>query len=611
MTGVAGGQVDILDGHEAPPPAGPARGHFDFLDRRWRWWLLAFWVGIAAFMLYDRWGAIRIFALGDTDDNMRMMQVRGLLGGQGWYDLAQHRMAGSNIHWSRLVDLPIAALKLLFTPVVGGRTAEMIAVAVAPMLPMLAAMAALCVTVRRLVSPIAYPLAIALLACAGSTTGMWSPLRIDHHGWQLAALAWSMASLTDPRRARGGAMMGISTAFSLVIGLEMIPYLAAAGLITVLMWVRDVAEARRLAAYGISLGGGCAFGFLVFTSEANMAPLCDALTPVWLSAMLGAGAIAVVLAWLSPQKPMARLALAAGGGAMLAGIFAWGAPQCLGRLEQAPPELDRLWLSKVREAMPIWRHGVDTAVQTLALPVAGLIGYALMIWRSRRQPEQLIAWATIALFAATAVGLVMWQTRAGPAAQLLSIPGATALAWVAILWVMGQRYMLVRVFGVVIAFVLVSGIATGAVTEFFNDAPLSEGRKAINRANNGCPTLYALAPIARQPRGMVLTFVDLGPRLITVTPHDAITGPYHRNSAQILDVMHAWRGDEANALRTVERYHVDYLLVCPNLSESTIYRSEAPTGFYSQLIQGRVPRWITPVQLPANSPYKMWRVVRP
>ena len=50
---------------------------------------------------------------------------------------------------------------------------------------------------------------------------------------------------------------------------------------------------------------------------------------------------------------------------------------------------------------------------------------------------------------------------------------------------------------------------------------------------------------------MVLTFVDLGPRLITVTPHDAITGPYHRNAAQILDVMHAWRGDEANALRTV------------------------------------------------------------
>jgi len=589
---------------------GAAGGTFDFLDRRWRWWLLAFWLVFAAYMLYDRWGAIRIFALGDTDDNMRMMQVRGLLAGQGWHDLAQHRMAGSNIHWSRLVDVPIAALKLLFMPIVGGRIAEQIAVAVAPMLPMLVAMAALCVTVRRMVSPIAWPLALALLACAGSTTGMWQPLRIDHHGWQLAALAWSMASLTEPRRALGGVMMGLSTAFSLVIGLELLPYLAAAGAIVVLMWIRDAGEARRLAAYGIGLGGGCAFGFLVFTSEANMAPLCDALTPVWLSAMLGAGAIALVLAWLSPQRPLARLALAAGGGAMLAGLFAWGAPQCIGRLEQAPPELDRLWLSKVREAMPIWQHGYETAIDTLTLPVAGLIGYALMVWRSRREPETLISWAAVALLAAAGVGLLMWQTRAGPAAQMLAIPGATALAWFATIWLMGQRHMLVRVFGVVLVFILVSGIASGFLTQWLYSAPLSEGRKAINRANNGCPTLWALAPVARQPRGMVLTFVDLGPRLITVTPHDAITGPYHRNARQILDVMHAWRGDEANALRTVQLYHVDYVLICPNLSESTIYQSEAPQGFYAHLLRGKVPAWMAPVPLPPNSPYRMWRVVR-
>ena len=604
MSGAAGGQSDYAD----RPRAG-ADG-FGFLDRHWRWWLLAFWAVVAAYMLWDRWTAIRIFALGDTDDNMRMMQVRALLQGQGWYDLSQHRMAGSNIHWSRLVDLPIAALKLLFTPVFGGRTAEQIAVAIAPMLAMLVAMAALVTMVRRLVSPVAWPLAIALLACAGSATGMWEPLRIDHHGWQLAALAWSMASLTDTRRARGGVMMGVSTAFSLVIGLEMIPYLAAAGAIVVLMWVRDSGEARRLAAYGISLGGACAFGYLVFASEANMAPLCDALTPVWLSAMLAAGAIAVVLAWLSPRQPLVRLALAALGGALLGAAFAWGAPQCLGRLENVPPELETLWLSKVREAMPIWAHGWDTAVDTLTLPVVGLIGYGLMIWRSRGVPERLIAWATIALFAAAGVGLTAWQTRAGPAAQLLSIPGATALAWFAIQWLMGRRIMLVRVFGVVLAFVLVSGIASGYVVRYFADAPLSEARKAINRANNGCPTLWALHPIALQPRGMVLTFVDLGPRLITVTPHDAITGPYHRNAAQILDVMHAWRGNEANALRTVQRYKVDYVLICPHLSESTIYEVEAPGGFYTQLLRGKIPPWMEPVQLPPNSPYRMWRVVR-
>jgi len=580
----------------------------DHLDRHWRWWLLVFWLAIGGFLIYARWGAIQGFSLGDTDDNMRMMQVRGLLAGQGWYDLEQHRLAGSNMHWSRLVDLPIAGLKLLFTPLFGGRIAEKIAVAVAPLLPMLAAIAAVAVMARRLVAPLAFPLAIALLATAGSAKGMWQPLRIDHHGWQLAMLAWAVASLTDARRARGGVTLGAATALSLAIGMEMLLYLAACGAIMVLMWVRSAGEARRLLAYGVTLAGGCAFAFLVFASEANRAPVCDALSPVWLSAMAAAGAVAVLLAWASPRSAAARLGLAAGAGVLVACFFAWAWPHCLGRLEQSTPELERLWLSRVREAMPIWRHGAQIAALTVTLPIAGLIGYAAMLWRSRRDPERLIPWAAVALLAAIAAALLCWQTRAGPAAQLLSIPGATALVWLIVMWVMNLRTMALRVAGVVAAFLLASGLLAGYVSDLLA-RPLSPARRTINIANNRCPTLAALAPVARQPRGRVLTFVDLGPRLITVTPHDAITGPYHRNAVQIIDVMRAWRGDAANARRTAERYRIDYVLICPNLSESTIYRSEAPNGFYMQLVRGSVPDWLEPVALPANSPYKMWRVI--
>ena len=118
-------------------------------------------------------------------------------------------------------------------------------------------------------------------------------------------------------------------------------------------------------------------------------------------------------------------------------------------------------------------------------------------------------------------------------------------------------------------------------------------------------------PVAQVPAGNVLTFVDLGPRLVTVTHHNAIAGPYHRNGQQIIDVMHAWRGTADNALRTVRHYRIDYVLICPNLSESTIYRSEAPHGFYMQLMAGKVPAWMRPVPLPPGSPYRMWRVVRP
>src|SRR5690606_28265498 len=60
----------------------------------------------------------------DNDDIMRLVQVRDLLAGQGWFDLMQYRLGlegGILMHWSRLVDLPIAALiriaALFLTPV--------------------------------------------------------------------------------------------------------------------------------------------------------------------------------------------------------------------------------------------------------------------------------------------------------------------------------------------------------------------------------------------------------------------------------------------------------------------------------------------------------------
>ncbi|HYE28515.1 MAG TPA: AcrB/AcrD/AcrF family protein [Allosphingosinicella sp.] len=583
------------------------------LERRWRWWVLLFWLATSLLLLFNRWAAINAFALGDTDDNLRIMQVRGLLAGQAWFDLRQYRLNppwGADIHWSRLVDLPIAGIKLALTPLVGGPAAEKAAVAIAPLLPMGVAMTAVAVAARRLIAPWAFALAIAILLCGHSVRGMWSPLRIDHHGWQLALLAVAVAALTDRKRARGGALLGVATALSLVIGLEMLLYLAVAGGITVLMWVRDPAEGRRLAAYGASLAGGAALGFLVFASYANRAPVCDALSPVWLSATAAGGAIAVALASLPARSWAIRLASAAAAGTALGIGFVLAWPHCIGRLEGASPELVRLWLGNVREARPLYMHGYATAIAIAALPAAGLIGYAAMLWRHRGEPAALVAWAATAAPALLAAALLLWQSRASPAAQLLAVPGATALATLAIRWIFASRFLMVRVVGTVLAFLLVSGVLVQQALRLFPPKP-KPGMTAVNKANGLCPTLRALAPVARLPRGQVLTFVDLGPRLITVTHHDAVAGPYHRNGRDIIDVMRAFRGSSDDARAMIERRGIDYVLICPGLSESTLYASQAKEGFYMQLVGGQIPPWLQPLSLPAKSPYRVWRVVRP
>jgi hypothetical protein len=577
-----------------------------------RLWVPIAWIGAMIYFLVQRWVLIRAFVLSDTDDNMRMMQVRALLADQGWFDLRQYRLDppfGANIHWSRLVDLPIAGLILLLRPLIGGANAEQAAAAIAPMLPMGVAILAIALIGRRTMAPKAMLVALLFLGCAWPTQAMWMPMRIDHHGWQLAFLALTMLGLTDADKKRGAVLIGVSSAASLTIGLEMLLYLAVAGAIMGLRWVRD-GQGQALAAYGASLGGGCAAGFLLFASYANRAPVCDALSPVWLSTMVVAGGLCLLLALARPGRWPLRLALSVLAIAILAGVFVWSWPQCThGRLEGVSPLADDLWLSHVREARPIYRQSSATIASFVTLPIGGLIGYAVMVWHNRRDPERCIAWASLGALGATGAALLLWQTRSGPPANLLAVPGAAGLGWLILITVYRSQIMLVRVLGTVLGFLLVSGVGIQiAVTQLTPKTETGPRSKAIGRANARCPMMSYLRPVALQPKGYVLTFIDLGPRLITVTHHDAVAGPYHRTYPAIVDVMQTFLGSPEQAHAMVQRRHIDYVLICPHMSESTNYEVRAPKGFYAQLAKGQVPQWLSPVSLPDNSPFKMWRV---
>lgn len=585
----------------------------ELVDRYWKWIVVGTWLALCTYFVINRWTAIHYFQLPDTDDNLRMSQVRALLGGQDWFDLRQYRLNppyGANIHWSRLVDLPIAGIILALRPLIGGPHAEQAAIAIAPMLPLLLLLFSLALTVRRLVDPRAYPLAFVALFFAGSAMGMFMPARIDHHGWQLALLALAFAGLADPKRARGGAVAGFASAMSLWIGLEMLIYLAIGAAATALFWVSDEGQRRRVSTFAATLGGGTALGFVVFASYANRLPVCDALSPVWLSDALLGSALLFGLALLSPGDWKKRLALAALAGAVVALFHALTWPHCLSRLEGVSPEVQQLWLSHVREARPIYRHGWQTALGVSAIPVTGIIGWLILAWTKRRDPELLRRILAAAAPLLAAAVLLLWQTRTGPAAQVLGVAGATALIFVAVPWTWGSRFAAVRVLGTFLLIALGLGAAVPFASQFYPVKKKTPTELAVDKANRQCTSLWGMKSVAQQPKGMVFTFVDLGPRLITITHHDAVTGPYHRNGEQIGDVMKAFRGNEAQARAIIGKYRSDYLLICPNMSTATIFRSEAPNGFYGQLIKGKVPAWLVPVALSKDSPFKMWRVKR-
>src|SRR5258707_9694465 len=62
-----------------------------------------------------------VFDAISTDDAIRLVEVRDLIAGQAWFDLAQHRLdpPGVSMHLSRSIDAPLAALILLLRPLAG------------------------------------------------------------------------------------------------------------------------------------------------------------------------------------------------------------------------------------------------------------------------------------------------------------------------------------------------------------------------------------------------------------------------------------------------------------------------------------------------------------
>ncbi len=580
----------------------------------WRLVTLIAWLAIAALWLWWSWTRVRGWGLADTDDNLRLQQVRDWLGGQGWFDLRQRRLGwpdGFDIHWSRLVDLPLAGLMVGLKPFVGAAWAERLATGIAPLLPLGVLLPAMALIARRLVAPAAFALALLVTLTAPSAMQMMQPTRIDHHGWQLAFLILLLAGLVDPERRRGGIVAGLATALSLTIGLEMLPYLTLGGCAIAARWIVEPEEEPRMTAYGMSLAPATLVGFLAFASAANRQPMCDALSPVWLSVMLTAGGAAVFVGLVRDPRPLVRLGAAALGGVAVAAVLALGFPQCLGAPEHASPELQRLWLNNVREAKPIQRQDGGVIVGTLVLPILGLLGLAGVAWAARAEPRSLLRWLPVALLSSCSLALLFWQARAGPAAQLLAVPGVVALAWIVADWTRRQRDQWVRIAAIIAVFLAVSGTgASWLAGQVVAAKPPSAKALATRRAGARCPLVSTLHRLDTLPRARFMTFVDLGPRLLVTTHHGAVAGPYHRNGQAILDVHHFFGGPADQARAIVDRRGDQYVLICPNMAESTLYEARNRDGMYARLVSGRVPDWLVPVVLPANSPLRLFRVVR-
>ncbi|HWT30201.1 MAG TPA: hypothetical protein VN240_04155, partial [Propylenella sp.] len=518
--------------------------------------LLIFWLVFASTVAAAQFLDPGLFRKQDPDSLMRLVQVRDLLAGQGWFDFVQHRLAppeGVSMHWSRLIDAPIAGLVLLGDLAGAG---EPFALAAWPLVLLLGLMAAMLFAATSLAGRAATLPTLVLSLTSFAPLLSFLPGSLDHHNAQLVLLVATLAVTLKVRESPlCGLVAGLFSAISLAIGLEMLPYIALFGAFIALQWAMTGAGGRAAQLFGLVVGAGPAALYLLAGSSQS-ATACDALSWSYaLPAAVAGSSLAAVVSFGRDASIGIRLLGLAASAALAGGVFLLVAPECLaGPYGSLAPELKALWLSTVSEAQPLLAFASREPVGAIATFGPPVVALAIAILRIRAWPAR---WALPAALIALAVGLSLYQVRTLPAANALAI--AVSGAWLAeiatrhnITSLQPLRRALPMIAGfllvmplvhLALAWTAVQGLtlATGIAPVARADAP-AEATAGLDDAAKECLDQSAADLLAQVPTGQVLVPVFYGSAVLGLSDHSAVAAPYHRGGAAILDAIRAIDG---------------------------------------------------------------------
>jgi hypothetical protein len=561
-----------------------------------------------------------VFDAMSTDDAMRLVEVNDLIAGQGWFDLMQYRLdpPGSLMHWSRVVDLPLAALILMFRPLAGVAGAEAIMLTLWPTLLFGAALVLVAAIAKRMndgVDPRAVQLAAITLASLSVPSLIhFRAGAIDHHNFQIVLLLCFLFLTLDIERSRLSAgLAGLSATLSLAIGLEMLPAIATAcvAILGLLIW-RGNAVSRQVGAFGAALtGSSLLLAVLLLPSHSLGTPVCDAFGGPYLLLIAGGGISLMIVAGVDAWRPSmgARMASAAATGLILIGTFFKLFPECLASPYAAvDPLVASTWLDHVAETMSfqtVLLHAPQKIPGFYGFPVLTLLlAIAATIRAAPRSRFRMIA-AVVTL--AALIGISIWQVRGAAAATMLAAP--IFAASLAALWPgheQGRKLLLA-----VLVASPASFAATGLVAQPLIDRIVKpEWTIAEQSAASTCRTISSVAPLAVLARGRVMAPIDLGPAILAATEHSVFAAPYHRNNDGNLAMLQVMLAEPHRAQQILWDRRVDYIVMCTDGSEQMEFGKLAPNGLAARLSRGEIPDFLEPVGLEPSAGLIAWRVRR-
>ena len=570
------------------------------------------WLVIAIDLLVEHWAGTGM-TLHETDDAMRLVEVRDFLHGQGWFDMHQARLdppLGYDSHWSRLIDAGLAGLYLLFHHFVDGALAERLMRAIWPLLWIMPAMLGVAATAWRIAGRNAAMVTLLLCVAGLPAFEQFLPGRIDHHDVQITlALAAVAATIWSDRVRNAAIAAGAISGLALAIGLENLVFVALCGAAFVLRYVATREGAAALARYGWSLAAAAAAAFFVSVGPDHWGQaVCDTIAINWAAPAVAAG---LLMGLAGHVLASAHRAVRIGAAAAIAGtaglLFVAIEPRCLtGPYAMMDPQLRAIWFSHVGEMQPISAILHDSPAMAAAIVVfpaaAALAALLLLRDPSTRRDFGFLLTACQLLIACV---LTIAVAKMCMYAIWLGMPLVAACATRVFAWLRIEHLAARAVAVVLLTPTVLCAMAIAAV-EAAGATPVEQHD---TRVLAGCFENANYAQLARLPPGLVGAEVDLGSFVLALTPHSVVAAPYHRLTDGIIAAhqMFALPPDKA---RGVLKWHgVTYLVTCGQRPPPGLSATERSASLWGRLQAGAPPAWLQRVPGGPGEVFAIYRVL--
>jgi hypothetical protein len=553
----------------------------------------------------------------DNDAILRLVEVRDLLGGQGWFDKQQYRMGlagGFEMHWSRLIDAPIAGL-ILVAKMFGASTkrAENFAIF---MWPVLLSFVTLLAALRIAHAKGGLSAAVFTSIVAVPTfqlLGQFANGQIDHHNAQTALSLTFIAALVAVRPSiTSGSICGLCLALMSGIGIETQVHMVLGALAVTLLFLYNSQHYSCLVSgFGLSFALGNLVIFFGTISPADYShATCDtfSIAQAMPSIIGGLGLSAAAFFSGDDSNFVKRfLLLSIVGMVNIAAAWPTSLP-CVGNpLAGIDPLVQKFWLAHIKEAVPFLTVLKDDFSIALAYLMPIVVGLILACYFALKKANLRLTAIIIGGAVLTSLLISLFQFRTiimgtHMVLPLLGIAAALVFKWAD----QAGKNLLHRV--AMVGFVLGCFGHSWVVADVLIGEPLENNtaKEASTKNEKACSGPDFIAMLNAIPATTLMAVSNLGPDILIDTPHRVLAGPYHRNIEGLKASINAHILPPDQARLAMTKSGATHYVWCKGANEVSYLSKE--NGFAADMLAGKVPAWLEQVSAAPNGDYAVYRI---